>query len=103
MTGKSFRKGTGCQQCHDTGFQGRLGIYEVMDVSPGVRRMIHHGAPTHELRERLKEQGCLTLREEGVLLAIAGKTNLEEVLRVTHTDDETSPVVEGGEVGREAA
>jgi type IV pilus assembly protein PilB len=85
--GRAFRKGGGCPRCHDTGFQGRLGIYEVFEVTPEVRRMIHHGRPTHELRARMREQGGLTLREEGVRLALDGKTSLEEVLRVTQNDD----------------
>ncbi|MCC6286153.1 MAG: type II/IV secretion system protein [Phycisphaerales bacterium] len=87
MTGKAFRKGLGCQQCHDSGFAGRVGVYEVMEVTPALRRMVHGGAPTHELREQFRRGGGLSLRDEGVLLAIEGKTSLEEVLRVTHTDD----------------
>jgi len=85
--GRSFRKGSGCSACHDTGFQGRLGIYEVMAVTPAVRRMIHHAAPTHEIRRQFTADGGMTLRDEGVALAVAGKTSLEEVLRVTHNDD----------------
>ncbi len=86
--GRAFRKGTGCQQCHDTGFQGRLGAYEVMEVTPELRRLIHHAAPSHELRDKLRDCGNLNLREEGVLLALTGKTSLEEVLRVTHSENE---------------
>ena len=87
MAGRAFRRGAGCRQCHDSGFQGRTGIYEVMDVTPDLRRMIHAGAPSHEFRARLRERGWLTLRQEGVLLALEGKTSLEEVLRVTHSED----------------
>jgi type IV pilus assembly protein PilB len=90
-SGRPFRKGAGCQRCHDTGYQGRVGIYEVFEVTPEIRRMIHHGRPTHELRAKMREMGMLTLREEGVLLALDGKTNLEEVLRVTQNDDGTEP------------
>jgi type IV pilus assembly protein PilB len=86
--GRAFRKGGGCTRCHDTGFQGRLGVYEVFEVTPDVRRMIHHARPTHELREAMKKNGGLSLREEGVLLAMDGKTSLEEILRVTQNDDE---------------
>ena len=67
--GRPFRRGAGCQQCHDTGFKGRLGVYEVMEVTPELRRMIHHGAATHELRDCASKHGVLTLREEGVALA----------------------------------
>ena len=88
--GRPFRKGQGCQKCHDSGYQGRVGIYEVFEVVPELRRMIHHNRPTHELRAKMRELGGLSLREEGVLLALEGKTNLEEVLRVTQNDDEVS-------------
>ena len=93
MVGKAFKRGMGCQQCHDSGFKGRVGIYEVMEVTPEIRRMVHHAAPTHELREKIKQSGGLSLRDEGVLIAIDGKTSLEEVLRVTHNDDELQPAV----------
>jgi type IV pilus assembly protein PilB len=88
MAGRAFRKGSGCRQCHDSGFQGRVGVYEVMEVSHSIRRMIHDNAPTHQMREELQRSGTLTLRQEGVLLALAGKSSLEEVLRVTHSDDD---------------
>jgi type IV pilus assembly protein PilB len=84
---RAFRKGSGCQQCHDSGFQGRFGIYEVMEVTPDLRRMVHKAAPTHELRAKFREQGGRTLREEGVLAALEGRSSLDEVLRVTHNED----------------
>ncbi|MCC6661159.1 MAG: Flp pilus assembly complex ATPase component TadA [Phycisphaerales bacterium] len=86
--GHAFRKGAGCQQCHDSGFRGRIGIYELMEVTPAIRRLIHAGSPTHEIRERHRTNGGMTLREEGVYLALAGKTSLEEVLLVTHNEDQ---------------
>jgi len=82
-----FRKGSGCQQCHNSGFRGRIGIYEVMEVSAKLRRMIHLAAPSHELRAQFRREGGLTLREEGVRLALAGVTSLEEALCVTHAAD----------------
>ncbi len=87
MTGKSFRKGAGCSSCHDSGFQGRMGIYEFMEVTPELRRLVYRSAPTHELRQLLKRQGQLSLREEGVRLAVEQHTCLEEVIRVTQVDD----------------
>ena len=90
QTGLAFSKGAGCQQCHNSGFRGRSGIYEVMEVTPGVRRLIHQAAPSHELRSKLREDGVGTLRDEGVRLAMRGQSSLEEVLRATHTDDESA-------------
>ena len=85
--GKAFRKGAGCSSCHDSGFQGRMGIYEFMEVTPELRRLIYRNAPTHQLRGLLHQQGQLSLREEGVRLAIDQLTSLEEVIRVTQVDD----------------
>ncbi len=90
QTGLAFSKGAGCQQCHNSGFRGRSGIYEVMEVTPGVRRLIHQAAPSHELRSKLREDGVGTLRDEGVRLAMRGQSSLEEVLRATHTDEESA-------------
>lgn len=100
--GRAFRKGAGCQRCHDSGFQGRQGVYEVFEVTPDLRRMIHHGRPTHELRAKMKDAGCLTLREEGVQLALDGRTSLEEILRVTQNDDEL-PAESSPTAAKEAA
>ncbi|MCC6322039.1 MAG: Flp pilus assembly complex ATPase component TadA [Phycisphaerales bacterium] len=94
QVGRAFRKGSGCRQCHDSGFQGRCGVYEIMEVTPELRRMIHHGSATHELRDKLRNAGVLTLREEGVILALEGKTSLEEVLRVTSDEGEDMAAVE---------
>ena len=87
MSGRAFRKGGGCTSCHDSGFQGRMGIYEFMEVTPELRRLIYRNAPTHQLRGLLHTQGQQSLREEGVRLAIDQQTSLEEIIRVTQVDD----------------
>ena len=91
--GRPFRKGSGCQQCHDTGFRGRLGLYEVMEVSAEIRRLIHRAAASHEIREQLSKVNFVSLREEGLLAAQAGSTSLDEVMRVTNNDEEEPTVV----------
>jgi type II secretory ATPase GspE/PulE/Tfp pilus assembly ATPase PilB-like protein len=68
-----------------------VGVYEVMEVTSEIRRLIHSAAPSHRVRDQMRRAGCLTLREEGILVAIQGKTTLEEVLSVTHTEDELLP------------
>jgi type IV pilus assembly protein PilB len=83
-----FRKGGGCAKCHDSGFLGRMGVYEVMEVTPAMRKVIHRGGAAHELRAIMKQNGNLTLRDEGVLVAIAGQSSLEEVLGITHTEND---------------
>jgi type IV pilus assembly protein PilB len=92
--GRSFKRGAGCTRCHDTGFAGRLGIYEVMEVTSPIRRLIHQGVAAHEIRELLRRDGVNDLRAEGVALALAGRTSLDEVLRVTHRDDEEPQAVQ---------
>ena len=79
-----FRKGLGCQQCHGTGCRGRVGIYEMLEVTAEIRPMIHTGATGRELRAKLRGQGNKTLREESVLLAWEGKISMENALAVTH-------------------
>jgi len=92
---RAFRKGTGCPKCHDSGCQGRVGVYEVMEVSSEMRRMIHRGAPSHELREQMRRGGGLSLRDEGILLSLDGKCSLEEALGVTHCEDGAAPSAPG--------
>ena len=88
---QSLRRGAGCEQCHNSGYRGRVGIYEVMEVTCEIRRLVHGASPTHQVRDQMRRAGCLTLREEGILVALQGKTTLEEVLSVTHTEDELLP------------
>lgn len=95
--GTAFQRGVGCKQCHNSGFRGRAGIYAVMEVVPEIRKRIHHAAPTHQLRAMLSQQKVLTLRQEGVLLALEGKTSLEEVLNVTHSEDVAQDVEQPAE------
>lgn len=107
-TGRAFRHGTGCRECHDTGYKGRLGIYEVMEVTPNLRRMIHRGAASHQLREVARSEGVRTLSEEGAELALSGATSLEEILRVTrnegeYIDDPATDPTPDATSGKEAA
>jgi len=86
-----FRKGAGCERCHNSGHLGRTGVYEVLPVSSEIRRMIHSGAATHELREQMRQDGGMSLREEAVQVSLAGKTTLEEALAISANE---SPVEE---------
>jgi len=85
--GASFTRGAGCEQCRSTGFHGRVGIYEVLEITPELRGMIHHRLPVEDFRRQWRLGGGLPLREEGLLLAKTGKTTLEEVLSATHSND----------------
>ena len=81
---RSFIRGEGCGKCFDTGFQGRLGIYEVMAIELQMRELIGHGADLDTLRKCHHEAGGRTLLEEGIRLAEEQKTSLDEVMRVAY-------------------
>lgn len=91
---RAFKHGGGCQKCHNSGFKGRTGIYEVMEVTPAIKRLIAADAGTAPIRDTHYRAGGKSLREEGVLTSIEGRTALEEVLRVTRGDDDTPAEVE---------
>jgi type IV pilus assembly protein PilB len=78
-----FFKGTGCEQCGGTGYKGRAGLYEVMAMSPALRRMVLTGASTVELRDQAVSEGMLTLRMDGMVKLGKGITTLEEVVKET--------------------
>ena len=77
------RKGVGCEKCNDTGYHGRIGLYEVMGVTDEVSEMILVGASTLELRRKAIEHGMLTLRASGLRKIAAGQTSIEEVVKET--------------------
>jgi len=79
---KSF-KGKGCSTCNNTGYKGRIGLYEVMEVNDDIRELILIGASSLELRKKAIEDGMITLRESGLQKIRAGLTTLEEVVRET--------------------
>ena len=76
-------KGTGCSKCNNTGYKGRVGLYEVMEVTDEIRELILIGASSLELRKRAIEDGMITLRESGLQKIRNGITTLEEVVRET--------------------
>jgi len=79
---KTF-KGKGCSTCNNTGYKGRIGLYEVMEVNDEIRELILIGASSLELRKKAIEDGMITLRESGLHKIRAGLTTLEEVVRET--------------------
>ncbi len=83
---RQFTRGQGCRECYDTGFRGRTGIYEVFAIDREVRELISSNATVESLRSYHRQQGFGSLLEEGILLAEAGRTSLEEVIEVAYTD-----------------
>jgi len=79
---KAYR-GIGCRDCDNTGYRGRTGLFEVMEVSPKVRKILVGEAAVSQIRRQAREEGMLTLRESGLQKIRSGITSIEEVLRET--------------------
>ncbi|MFA6512099.1 MAG: ATPase, T2SS/T4P/T4SS family [Patescibacteria group bacterium] len=78
-----FYRGKGCKQCNDTGYKGRIGIYEVVEMTDEIAQRILDNASTSELTKTAIAQGMLTMLQDGFIKAKSGITSIEEVLRVT--------------------
>ncbi len=78
-----IQKGKGCGVCNNTGYKGRCGLYEVMEVDDEIRELVLVGASAVELKKKAIERGMITLRRSGLIKVAAGMTALEEVARET--------------------
>lgn len=79
-------KGRGCPECNRTGCRGRMGIFEIFIINDEARRLIFEKVPSNLLRNKAREMGMRTLREDGIRKVLAGMTTAEEVIRATVTD-----------------
>ncbi len=79
-------KPVGCDQCRQIGYKGRMGIFEIFVIDDEVRHMINKRSSTLMLRQRARELGMRTLREDGVRKVLAGQTSAEEVISITIGD-----------------
>src|SRR5207249_8245283 len=77
------KKGKGCSTCNNTGYKGRTGLYEVMEVDEEIKDLILVGASAVELKKKAIERGMFTLRRSGLIKVATGMTTLEEVARET--------------------
>jgi len=75
--------GKGCGVCNKTGYKGRVGLYEVMEINDELRELILVGASALELKKKAVEQGMIGLRRSGLIKAALGLTTIEEVVRET--------------------
>jgi type IV pilus assembly protein PilB len=80
---RELHYGEGCQECNNTGYKGRRGIYEYLQVSNPIAMMINERKPTLLVRNKAIELGMRTLREDGVRNILNGYTTVEEVLKYT--------------------
>jgi general secretion pathway protein E len=81
-----FYEGRGCEQCGNTGFIGRVGIYELMLINDDIRKLMVGKADSNEIRKKALENGMRCLRDDGWLKVRQGMTSISEVLRVTQEE-----------------
>jgi type IV pilus assembly protein PilB len=81
--GRSFHRGTGCEECQRTGYKGRLGLFEYLQVSESFREKVTQGASLMELRVQATVDGMTSLRNAGLNAVFSGETTIEELLRYT--------------------
>ncbi len=76
-------KGTGCPECLDTGYLGRIGVFELLTLNSKIRQMVQEKASSEDIKTEAIRNGMTTLRQDGVNRALAGDTTIAEVVRVT--------------------
>ncbi len=92
-TNKELYKGLGCENCFDTGYRGRTGIFELLVIEDDIKELILKRTASHIIKAAAVKKGMSTLREDGLLKAQAGETTLEEVCRITQDTVHTEPGV----------
>ena len=85
--GRNLSRAVGCDACNKSGFKGRKGIFELMELNSTIRELVFHKQPTARIQEQARNNGMVTLLEDGVRKIFDGITTLEEVLTLTHRED----------------
>ncbi len=86
LDGVAFAHGAGCAACNGTGYQGRMGIFEIFRVHDGLRALIYDNVTSARLRAQARRDGMRTMREDGIRKVLAGHTTIEEVVSATVGD-----------------
>ncbi len=73
----------GCQKCSNTGYAGRIGLFEVLEMEEGLAKIILSGPSEAKIEEEAKKQGMATMKQDGILKVLEGETSLEEVIKAT--------------------
>ncbi len=82
----TFYRGAGCLKCKNTGYKGRVGVFEIMPVTEEIRNMILHREPTHAIRRAAQDAGMVSMREDGIKKILLGQTTLDESIRVIYSN-----------------
>lgn len=83
-----FYKAVGCEKCENNGYKGRVGIYEMLEITPGVKDMILRGDSAFNINRQAIKDGMISLEQDGIIKALQWVTTLEEVYRVSKTQNE---------------
>ena len=81
----AFYHGTGCMRCFQTGYRGRIGLFEILAVSPALAQMIAQRSSSQAILQKAREEGMTTMMEDGIQKVTCGVTTLDEVIRVAYT------------------
>lgn len=92
VAGVTFYRGAGCPECKGTGYKGRIGIFELVEMTPEIRELAFQKAPLTKIREQAILSGMRTLVQDGVRKVLLGITTIEEVLRVSMTTEQEALV-----------
>jgi len=87
VSGRTFFRGEGCDNCHNSGYKGRMGLFEIMVMDDALRDLVMQEASTSQLREMARKHGMRTLRENGLRGIFDGQTTIDEVVRETIEED----------------
>lgn len=83
VVGKTFFRGRGCDKCSNSGYKGRLGLYELLVMTDELRDLVVRNASTEEIRDLARKAGMVTLRDSGIVNMFEGHTTADEVIRET--------------------
>jgi len=81
---RNFYRGKGCKECNNTGYRGRIGVFEILAVTPKIKKLIIDRAESNVILQAARDDGMLTLYQDALQRAYQGITTIDEVLRVTY-------------------
>ena len=87
LAGRPFYRGRGCEYCNGSGYKGRVGIFELLKITPRIQSMINERIPAQDIKREAVSNGMLTLRQDGILHVLAGETTAAEVIQYTFADN----------------
>jgi len=83
-----WKRAVGCNRCHNTGYRGRMGIYELIPLTGALQQLVNRQAPLQEMKALIRKQGHRGLLEDGLIKASRGLTSIEEVMRVAYIEQD---------------